>query len=677
MAERKANFKLAARYFPSRKKPAIDTVRETASGKQHDVLMDAFEAWTGMDWLRKMAERNKVFTFADQWSDRIPNPNGQGSITEKQHIIEQGNVPLQNNRIRGIVRAVSGVFQAQQTEPVCVSRDRQEQEQGEMMSATIQYIYQLNKLWSLDTSCFTDFLVTGMGLFKSSWGWRNDKMDVWTDKVNYHRFFVDNHMEDPRHWDCHLVGEIHDMGLYDVLAQFGDGTEVREEELKRIYAGCDKERTIAYAESFMGEKSRRNRNFFIPEDPTRCRVIEVWRKESKSRYLCHDTLSGEVYKIELSDIGQVRGENERRTVEQTAQGVAQEDLRLINAKRFVDRYWYFYFLSPQGDILKEGETPYWHKSHPYAFRLYPFFDGQVFPFVSDFIDQQKYINRLITLDDFVRRASAKGVLLIHEDSIPDGMNVKDFADEWSVFNGVIMYTGKPGVPAPHQVVSSSHQLDVTGMLQIQLKLLEDISGVQGALQGQAPKAGTPAALYMQQTQNATTSLTELLEAFKELREERDMKSLKLVQQFYTEPRYISITGTSTRPQTLVYDPQTVRNAEFDLSITESASTPAYRMIMNDFLMQLFQSQQITLEELLRNGTFPFADKLLQAIQTRKEEAQAAQQTLMQGGELPQGQQGGLVPEEIRRQLDGNTNPLVRQMLGVEGTARPNGATNSK
>jgi hypothetical protein len=33
------------------------------------------------------------------------------------------------------------------------------------------------------------------------------------------------------------------------------------------------------------------------------------------------------------------------------------------------------------------------------------------------------------------------------------------------------------------------------MLSIQLKLLEDISGVQGALQGKAPSAGTPASLY--------------------------------------------------------------------------------------------------------------------------------------------------------------------------------------
>ena len=29
-------------------------------------------------------------------------------------------------------------------------------------------------------------------------------------------------MKDPRHWDCHMVGEIHDLGLYDVMAQFSE-----------------------------------------------------------------------------------------------------------------------------------------------------------------------------------------------------------------------------------------------------------------------------------------------------------------------------------------------------------------------------------------------------------------------------------------------------------------------
>jgi hypothetical protein len=653
---RKANLQLAAKYFPAHKREKIDTAQgdpRQRSAKNQNVLMDAYNAWVGLDEFRKKAHRNKQYTFGDQWGDKVRY--GREWITERQSILREGNVPLTNNRIRGIVRSVSGVFQSSQTEPVCVARDRKEQSQGEIMSSAIQYVYQLNKLWSLDSSNFQYFLLTGVAAFRSSFGWRNGKMDVWTDLVNYNHLFFDNHMNDPRHWDLHLIGQIHDVGLYDVMAQFADGSPQRAEEIRRIYAGCTKERTVIFVESNLTDSKKKDINFFVPDDETRCRVIEVWKKESKERLLVHDRLTGDFYKAEIAEEKQIIAENVKRSTEQALAGVLPEDMKLIEYQWFIDNYWYYYYLSPQGDVLGEGETPFWHESHPYSFKVYPFFDGEARPFVSDFIDQQRYINRLIMLQDFVTRSSAKGVLAIHEDSIPDGSKPKDFADAWARFNGVIVYTGAPGIELPKQIVSNSTNLGVSDMLAIQFKLLEDISGVQGALQGKAPQSGTPAALYMQQTQNAQTSLTELFEAYRELREERDTKNMKLVQQFYTEPRFLNVTGKSANGGYVVYTPEKVRNAEFDLSILESNSTPAYRLIMNEFLMQLFQAGQITLNELLENGAFPFADQLLQAVKARQQEATAP-------GMAGSDSTAALQNPQIQQQLMQQANPIVQQMM---------------
>jgi len=651
---RKANPIVASRLFPKQRE-RIDTVRngDDVYRKNDFVLMDAYNAWVGLDDFRRKARRNKMYTFEDQWGDKIRV--GCKTMTERESIIKQGNVPLQNNRIRGIIRSVSGVFQSQQTEPVCVARDRDEQGKGELMSTALQYVYQLNKLWGIDSLNFNYFLITGLAAFKSTYGWMNGKMDVWTHLINHNNLFFDNHINDPRHWDCHLIGEIHDVGLYDVMDQFSQGSPQKAEEIRRIYAYCNRERTVDYTRSLTWDK-KKDINFFIPEDDTRCRVIEVWKKESKERLLVHDSLTGDFYKTGLEDEQSIRIENQRRFQEQAAAGVNEADMKLIQYKWFIDNYWYYYFLSPLGDVLQEGETPFWHESHPYSFKIYPFYDNQVYPFVSDFIDQQRYINRLIMLQDFVTRSSAKGVLAIDESSIPEGYTIKDIADEWAVFNGVILYTSKknPNAKIPTQIVSNSNQLGLYDMLSVQFKLLEDISGVQGALQGKAPASGTPAALYMQQVQNSTTSLTELFEAYRELREERDYKNMKLIQQFYTEPKYINITGKNSSPNSTFYDPNKVRNAEFDLSITESTSTPAYRMIMNDFLMQLFNVGQITLNELLENGAFPFADKLLASLKARQEEA------AMQQGQGAQ--QGEMVSPEIQQQISQNTNPLVKKML---------------
>ena len=59
----------------------------------------------------------------------------------------------------------------------------------------------------------------------------------------------------------------------------------------------------------------------------------------------------------------------------------------------------------------------------------------------------------------------------------------------------------------------------------------------------------------------------------------------------------------------------VKNAEFDISITESVSSPVYRIASNEFLLDLFKMGQIDLKMLLENGSFPFADKLLQSIKS--------------------------------------------------------------
>ena len=218
----------------------------------------------------------------------------------------------------------------------------------------------------------------------------------------------------------------------------------------------------------------------------------MWRKESKPRYRCHDWNSGEVFKIELEDLQtMVTAENRKRLERGEALGMAREEIPLVEAEWMIDSYWYFYFLSPQGDILAEGESPYRHGSHPYVFKAYPFIDGEIHSFTADVIDQQRYTNRLITLYDWIMRASAKGVLLIPEDCLPKGTSPEDFADTWSKFNGVILY--KPSTKhgaVPQQIASNSTNIGINELLNLQLKFFEDISGVNGALQGKPDRKST-------------------------------------------------------------------------------------------------------------------------------------------------------------------------------------------
>ncbi|MBK5195729.1 MAG: hypothetical protein JJE08_06825 [Proteiniphilum sp.] len=646
--ERNVNIKLAKKFFP--KRAEIDTVRDGHNeyDQRHDVLTDAFSAWHALEDLRIKERRHERYVFGDQWGDRIVKDGL--AMTERTNILDQGNVALQNNRIRNIVRTVVGQFQNNQTEPVCVSRERDEQERGEIMSNTIQYVYQNNQMWDLDTLGLYSLLISGLPVFRSEWGRREDRWDVWTDNISLERFIVDNNMKDPRAHDCHLVGALWDMSLNDVLAKFATNTTERD-KLLDIYSTVGMRSVHDQFTSRYTEK-RSELNFHIPEN-NQCRVIEVWRKESKERLECWDTRSGDYYKHELDDINRIRLENQRRMTLYSQKGIEEKDMRLIKIRWFIDNYWYFYFLSPRGDVLKEGETPFWHKSHPFSFKMYPQYNGKVYPFVGDFIDQQRYINRYMMLYDFIIRNSAKGVLVAPRELLQD-YTKEMLRDEWTRVDGLILYNSSALAQLPNakieQIKNASVPVGVTEMIAMQVQSLEAISGVSGALQGQTAKSGTPSSLYLQQSQNSSTSLTEIFESFRGLREARDIKNLKLIQQYYTEERSININGGNGRSRTITYTPLLVRDVEFDLSITESQSTPVFRQMMNDMLFQFWQGGAINLKQMLENGAFPFADKLLQSLESDAQEGDPTQ------GGVPQ------IDPETAQQVYGQADPQAMAMI---------------
>mgnify|MGYP007068155332 CR=1 FL=1 len=88
-------------------------------------------------------------------------------------------------------------------------------------------------------------------------------------------------------------------------------------------------------------------DFMNPANPSLCRVIEVWRKESKPRYRCHDYNNGDDFKIDIEDCDEiVDAENQDRLERGLSLGMKREDIPLIEAEWFMDDYWHFYYLSP-------------------------------------------------------------------------------------------------------------------------------------------------------------------------------------------------------------------------------------------------------------------------------------------------------------------------------------------
>lgn len=490
------------------------------------LLARASQCWSEMADFRRERQRAKRFTYGDQWGDLVTTDRGR--ISEEEYIRSQGNMPLKNNLIRRLVRNVLGVFRNQWQPPLVRARDEMESTHATLMQKLLWYNIERNRMEEVYARTMEEFLISGMAIHRKWYGNKGDACDCWTDFVSPDKFFIDRTSRDFRNWDTDLVGQLHDMTFAALCAAFAtSANDVKI--LHKIYGN-------------QAEK---------------CRVIEVWTREYLCYYYCHDPLTGEFFKIDISEYDDiVRAENARRRR-------LPHKVPCIRSEWHIDREWHYTFLSPEGHVLASGISPYKHGQHPFVIKAYPFIDGEIHSFVSDIIDQQKYTNRLISMYDWILRASAKGVLLFPESAMPPGVNIEDIADEWSRFNGVLIYRPRPGDPLPQQISSNSSNIGISELLNIQLKMMEDISGVNGALQGKLDSGAISGTLYSQQTRNSLTALTDLLRTFNDFILEATAMDADNIRQFYSPAIINSIAGT----QTNLKDTSTFYDTRFDFTFT--------------------------------------------------------------------------------------------------------------
>ena len=432
-----------------------------------------------------------------------------GVMSEEAEMRSHGRTPLKNNLIRRLVRNVLGVFRDRYAQPACIARDGTESLQAMTMQKLLRYNAELNRMGEIYARTMEEFLISGMCVHKKWYGRKGRLTDCWTDFVQPDKFFMDMNGRDFRGWDISLIGEIHDMTPATLLATFA-GSEDKRDRLLKCYGGLADR---AYDRV--------------------CRVWEIWERMYPVRWHCHDRVTGRCWKVGEELYPAVRAENRRRR---------KEGIPEVETHWYVDDEWRWSFVTPGGMVIDSGVSPYRHGGHPYVFKAYPFVNGEIHSFVSDIIDQQKYTNRLISMYDWILKSSAKGVLLMPENALPKGVDLDAVAEEWSRFDGVIVFRPHAGEPLPQQISSKCTDIGVTELLNIQMKMMEDISGVNGALQGKLDSSSMSGTLYNQQTRNSLTALSDLMSCFDDFIKQCTAMDADNIGQFYTPDRIRRVAG---------------------------------------------------------------------------------------------------------------------------------------
>lgn len=620
----------------SRKKQAeiVRIKRDTeAETKNLELLRACYNDWQQLSERRRQHMRFMRYYSGDQWGDLVEDPDRRGRmITERELISRSGVTPITHNILQEYIRNVCGQMLTNTYKTIINARRDEDSQVAEMLTNAVQACLDVNENSTIDINVIIALHTIGVTWAKityTAWDDRN-VTDARIDFVNEMRIAWNQDCEDPRMFDLRRICELHSYTRSEIISNFAKSVEderrlnaildeVEIQDRARFETNNNQASDVLESMDFWGNANEINKY----------RIIEVWVKRSRWVLWTNDRATFDrpkEYIYNIDDVEQaVNAENQRRIMQGTSAGMNEDEIPLIECERRYEHYWYCQFLTPQGVSLLEMESPYEHQQHPYVFASMPIIDGVSKPLFSDLIEMQRNINRQRTLLDMLIASSAKNTLFVPED-ILEGRSIEEYADEIMKINGVIKFKPKPGIPMPEFLQRNAVNVGIFDVLNFDMQQIQAISGLSGAVQGQVAKSGTPSSLYAQQAQNTMLNFVLLFDRFNNYCKKRDAKLVRVILQYYTVPRYLSVSGRSYGQTATEYIPEKAQAIAENYSLVPSQGmdTPVFRERINEYLMDMLKGGLIPLDMFLQHTTLPFGKQLLSELQALQQQQQGGQ-----------------------------------------------------
>ena len=588
--------------------------------------------------LRDRRQRNVDFARGRQFNEIVYDSETQTYTTQFNYLRRRNIPPLTYNVISKFIRSLVGQFREMNTGNVvkCESHDERGNELAALLTICMDKIKTANDIRNKDANNFKEMLLSGRPVFKVAWGTKTgqDKPDVKCRIVTSPKYVQNPGIVDYDQDNWHQSTELHDGTLNDIILMFSGGDYERGQEIKNIYIkyqGSEIQKSSYSYQGFDGSQLR-NMSFFW-QNLSSYRYIEHWTKISDFEAVTYDPLDGSGIPTawKWQDIEKVKkavDEENQARLEKSEGQLPEEEIFIQFSTNYVERG-YVIYMTPWGHVLDVRESPYPDSCFPYV-QPAPDINGEIWGLVEELINPQLSMDRAILQNDAVMTNAAKGVWLVPDTAVPDWMSHKEYLTELKKADGGVIYKVRDGAEdiLPKQIFSNATNISgqLNQLISLYSGLVDEVSGNYGAAQGRDTGQKT-ASGYAQETMNAGLNVRDVMENFLTLQVKRDELILKFILQGYTKEDYLIITGVAI-------DPIELKRYHFEIEQSKGTNSPAYRMQLEQELLQLVYNQLLPFEVFMEVSANPVMMQAKQKLDEFNKKQAASQQIAAQGQSYP-------------------------------------------
>ena len=620
--------------------PAVPEEEPAVLARAQAVLDDARRWYDGASGRRRQYREGRDMVYGDHHNGMVEDRDGR-MISRKEYLAQMNRKADAFNLIEPVVRQLEGHFRQNRSERDLYPEGQADAEVVRALNVARRATRTHNASQELEADAYQDHLIGGFCAFRSTIERAHTgplPVTVAEYKVHPARLFYNLDVVDRRMTGLRLVGQLHDMAPADVAGRFARNRD----DVPRVlgYYGLPADYlddagrygvrgALASASGFARFDAL---GFDTADRDDMLRVVEAWCLEPVWTAYGVDPLASDPAASALApNLIAIPGGEGPLPDHLLAPGALERlnavrsmlDLPPVESRGLeLMPVWHYYFLTPDGFVLRHGRTGYWHGEHPFTIGQARAIDGETWGIVKALIAPQQWFNARLSDMDHAIRTGGKALAVWDEDALTaSGYTLAQVAElrARGDTDMALKRSGQPWNELFREIPPSQIPPGLADMASLMPGLIERMSGVSEAALGMAPASGTTATQYERQNMQAAVMAAAYQDTMFETLARKDRKDVRLLQQAIDRPTAFYDLKSG---EAVAYDPARARAVRLHVAMGRAADTPTQALAHEQMLREDVGLFALPPEVYYARSGRPDAPLILQDLQTYQQQQAA-------------------------------------------------------